>query len=279
MPATFECLMECVLAGLVEDACMVYLNDVITVVRDCEDNLQKLEQVLSKIRKANLKLTPKKCHLLTNEINYLGHEINREGIRTQKAEAVKKWPSPKDKTEVRAFLGWCSYYRRFVKGLPEIAKPLNVNKSPFCWNETCEHFFQELKKHLCQTLILGYPQPESLFIVDTDAINTSISGVLPQKQRDREVVLAYFSKSLSRPERNYCVTRKELVTQVRFGESPTVLQQISSRQTIFTAHRSRRIEVASAIQELRRPGGLNNFKNSTPTHHTVVESGIGTQTH
>lgn len=90
MPATFECLMECVLAGLVEDACMVYLNDVITVVRDCEDNLQKLEQVLSKIRKANLKLTPKKCHLLTNEVNYLGHEINREGIRTDDCRKRKQ---------------------------------------------------------------------------------------------------------------------------------------------------------------------------------------------
>lgn len=219
-PATFERLMECVLAGLVGEACLVYLDDVIIVGRDFEDHLRNLEKVFAKIEGAKLKLNPKKCRLFRSKVNYLGHIISSDGIQTdpEKLEAVQKWPTPKDKTEVRAFLGLCSYYRRFVKGFAEIAKPLHrltEDKRQFSWDGTCEDSFQKLKKHLCETPILGYPQTEGQFIVDTDASNTAIGGVLSQKQGEREVVIAYFSKSLSKPERNYCVTRRELLAVVK----------------------------------------------------------------
>lgn len=219
-PATFERLMECVLAGLVGEACLVYLDDVIIMGRDFEDHLFNLEKVLRKIRGANLKLNPKKCALFRKKVNYLGHVITSEGIQTDpaKVEAVQKWPTPKDKTEVRAFLGLCSYYRRFVKGFSEIAKPLHrltEDKRAFCWDEACEESFRKLRTCLCETPILGYPQTDGQFVVDTDASNTAIGGVLSQRQGDREVVIAYFSKSLSRPERNYCVTRRELLAVVK----------------------------------------------------------------
>ncbi|KAG6464703.1 hypothetical protein O3G_MSEX014678 [Manduca sexta] len=219
-PATFERLMELVLTGLIGDACLVYLDDIIIGGRTFEEHLQNLGRVLSKIRGANLKLSPKKCSFFKQQVSFLGHIISTDGVQTdpEKVVAVKEWPVPKDKTQVRAFLGLCSYYRRFVKNFADIAKPLHKlteEKRQFCWDESCDTAFQTLKDRLCDTPILGYPDTENEFIIDTDASNIGIGGVLSQRKGDKEVVIAYFSKSLSKPERNYCVTRRELLAVVK----------------------------------------------------------------
>ncbi|CAK1587881.1 unnamed protein product [Parnassius mnemosyne] len=109
--------------------------------------------------------------------------VSEEGIRTdpEKITAVKDWPVPKDKTQVRAFLGLCSYYRRFVKNFADIAKPLHrltKEKRHFCWDESCDIAFQELKNRLCKTPILGYPDAGKEFIVNTDASDVGLGGVL-----------------------------------------------------------------------------------------------------
>ncbi|CAK1599862.1 unnamed protein product [Parnassius mnemosyne] len=214
-PATFERLMELVLTGLIGDACLVYLDDIIIVGRTFEEHLQNLERVLPKIQSAN-KLSPKKCSLFKQQVSFLGYVVSEEGIRTdpEKIAAVKEWPVPKDKTQVRAFLGLCSYYRRFVMNFADIAKPLHKlteEKRHFCWDESCDIAFQELKNRLCKTPILGYSDAGKEFIVDTDASDIGLGGVLSQRNGDQEIVIAYFSKSLSKPDRNYSVTRRELL--------------------------------------------------------------------
>ncbi|MBJ4962376.1 Ty3/Gypsy family RNase HI domain-containing protein [Salmonella enterica subsp. enterica serovar Mbandaka] len=75
-----------------------------------------------------------------------------------------------------------------------------------------------MKQALSSAPVLGYPQPDQPFILDTDASNTGIGAVLSQVQDGQEKVIAYFSKSLSKPERNYCVTRKELLAVVKAVE-------------------------------------------------------------
>lgn len=219
-PATFERLMERVLAGLLGETCLVYLDDIIIVGRNFEDHLKKLDAVLGKLRAAGLKLSAKKCKFFRRHVSYLGHIVSEKGIETdpEKTAAVKDWPTPKDKTEVRAFLGLCSYYRRFVKSFSDIAKPLHrltEEKRQFQWDSECETAFRELKKCLCETPVLGYPDFKGNFIVDTDASSTGIGGVLSQCKDGREVVIAYYSKSLSKAERNYCVTRRELLAIIK----------------------------------------------------------------
>ncbi|CAK1586146.1 unnamed protein product [Parnassius mnemosyne] len=219
-PATFERLMELVLNGLIGDDCLVYLDDTIIVGRTFEDHLQNLERVLMKIQSANLKFSPKKCSLLKRQVSFLGYVVSEEGIRTdpEKIAAVKDWPVPKDKTKVRAFLGFCSYYRRFMKNFADIAKPLHrltEEKRHFCWDESCNITFQELKNRLCKTPILGYPDAGKEFIIDRDASDIGLGGVWSQRNGDQEIVIAYFSKSFSKPERNYCITRRELLAVVK----------------------------------------------------------------
>ncbi|CAK1599051.1 unnamed protein product [Parnassius mnemosyne] len=219
-PATFEKLMELVLTGIIGDACLVYLDDIIIVGHTFEEHLQNLERMLMKIQSAILKLSPMKCSLFKRQVRFLGYVVSEKGIRTdpEKIAAVKDWPVPKDKTQVRAFLGLCSYYRRFVKNFAEITKilhKLTEEKRHFCWDESSDIAFQELKNRLCKSHILRYPDAGKEFIVDIDASDIGLGGVLCQRNGGQEIVIAYFSKSLLKPERNYCVTRRKLLAVVK----------------------------------------------------------------
>ncbi|GFX03043.1 retrovirus-related Pol polyprotein from transposon 412 [Trichonephila clavipes] len=219
-PATFERLMETVLKGLTFEACLIYLDDVIIGGRTFEEHLQNIRKVLSKLSDANLKLNPSKCKFFQKEVNYLGHIISAEGVRTdpEKVSAVKNWKRPENLRELRSFLGLCTYYRKFVKGFSNIARPLHKlteSKQKFQWTKECEDSFLQLKEALTFSPILIYPQPDKPFILDTDASNESVGAVLSQEIDGHERVVAYWSKCLSKPERNYCVTRKELLAIVK----------------------------------------------------------------
>ncbi|GBM66799.1 Transposon Ty3-I Gag-Pol polyprotein [Araneus ventricosus] len=219
-PATFERLMETVLRGLTSEACLVYLDDIIIVGRTFEEHLNNLRKVFQRLQKANLKLSPKKCRFFQKEVTYLGHVISAEGVKTDpgKIKAVVDWPRPETVHDVRSFLGLCTYYRRFVKNFSTIARPLHKlteAKSNFNWTEECEKSFNSLKQALTSSPILTYPRTDKDFILDTDASNEGIGAVLSQNIGNEERVIAYFSKSLGKPERNYCVTRKELLAIVK----------------------------------------------------------------
>ncbi|GFT53232.1 retrovirus-related Pol polyprotein from transposon 412 [Trichonephila clavipes] len=188
--------------------------------RTFEEHLQNIRKVLSKLSDANLKLNPSKCKFFQKEVNYLGHIISAEGVRTdpEKVSAVKNWKRPENLRELRSFLGLCTYYRKFVKGFSNIARPLHKqteSKQKFQWAKECEDSFLQLKEALTSSPILIYPQPEKPFILDTDANNESVGAVLSQEIDGQERVVAYWSKCLSKPERNYCVTRKELLAIVK----------------------------------------------------------------
>ena len=113
----------------------------------------------------------------------------------------------------------CFYYRRFIQGFANIARPLHKlteKNHKYDWNVDCQTAFDSLKAKLCEAPILAYPNFEYDFILDTDASNFGIGAVISQKIDEKEHVIAYASRSLSKPERRYCVTRRELLAVVHF---------------------------------------------------------------
>ena len=114
----------------------------------------------------------------------------------------------------------CNYYRRFVKDFALISKPLQrltEKNAPFEWTIGCQNAFDELRKRLVSSPVLAYPDYERRFILDTDASDVGIGAVLSQvSDCGSERVIAYASRSLTRPEQRYCVTRKELLAVVEF---------------------------------------------------------------
>ena len=219
--STFERLMETVLRGLQWQICLIYMDDIIVFGTDFNEELHRLKSVFSRLRDAGLKLKPKKCKFFQKSVPFLGHIVSNKGVATdpEKINSVKNWPIPTSVTEVRSFLGLASYYRRFIKGFAGIASPLHKlteKGHTFLWDDKCNDAFAILKDRLISSPILAYPNESGRFILDTDACDISIGAVLSQEQGDELKVIAYASKSLSKSEKNYCVTRKELLAVVTY---------------------------------------------------------------
>ena len=221
-PATFQRLMDFVLAGLNWAHCLVYLDDVIVLGRSFSEHLLNLQMVFARLREAGLMLKPAKCTLFREEVQFLGHLVSREGVRADPAnvERVATWPTPTTKREVQQFLGFASYYRRFIKDFAGIAKPLHrltEEGDTFRWTDECERAFEKLRHLLTTTPLLAYPDFDRPFILDTDASAVGIGAVLSQiDNTGQERVVAYGSRVLSKAERQYCVTRRELLAVVTF---------------------------------------------------------------
>lgn len=117
----------------------------------------------------------------------------------------------------RSFVGICSYYRRFIKGFSSIAKSLfklTEKGREFKWSNECQAAFEELKRCLTTAPILCHPDFSLPFVVDTDASQSGLGAVLSQEIEGKLRVIAYASRTLSKSERRYCVTRKELLAVV-----------------------------------------------------------------
>ena len=143
--ATFERLMEQVLANLPLQTALVYLDDILIPGRTFSHHLANLRTVFQRLRAAKLKLSPQKCTLLQREVKFLGHVIGSAGVSTdpEKTIVVESWPTPTNLSELRSFLELCSYYRRFMKGFADIARPLHhlTGKGiPFEWSPEAECF-------------------------------------------------------------------------------------------------------------------------------------------
>ena len=220
-PSVFERLMERVFAGLTFLILLIYLDDIIVYSKTFDEHLENLKVVLERLKSVNLKLNPKKCNLLCKKVSFLGHEVSEQGIATDpaKIQSVKDWPEPKSVTEVRQFVGLASYYRKFIPNFATICKPLHKltqKDVKFDWSEQCQTAFDTVKHLLTSAPILSYPllqgQP---FVLDCDSSNVGAGAVLSQLQNGEEKVISYFSQCLSRSERQYCTTRKELLAVVK----------------------------------------------------------------
>ncbi|KAF7654556.1 hypothetical protein LDENG_00068320 [Lucifuga dentata] len=182
-PATFERLMERVLAQIPKSHCLVYLDDLLVHATDFEGVLENLRQVFEAIQGAGLCLSPKKCSLLRWEDKFLGHFVGAEGVAKDpaKVEAVKDWPVPQSVNELHSFLGLASYYRRFVHNFATIASPLHrlTDKGQgFSWDDSCAATFTQLCDALTNAPVLAFPDPRHRFIVDTDASNRELLAVV-----------------------------------------------------------------------------------------------------
>ena len=214
-PATFQRLMEIMLSGLARDGCHVYLDDVLVFGSTLEEHNQNLVRVLARIRRAGLKLKPRKCKFAQLSVEYLGHVISAEGIRTdpKKLQAVRQFPVPTNIRALRSFVGLASYYRRFVPGFAKVAGPLHAltkKEVEFVWSTECQRSFERLKELLTSAPVLCFPNFQCPFILETDASGCGLGAVLAQEQSDGQVrPVAYASRSLQKHEANYGITELE----------------------------------------------------------------------
>ena len=222
--STFQRTMELALQGLQWETCLLYIDDIIVFGNNFEQHIGRLEQVFARLKDARLKLKPNKCQLLQSEVTFLGHIVTGEGVKPNPVNIAKVvgWPRPQHSKQVKQFVAMGSYYRRFVQDFAKRAKPLlelTKKGKTFIWDKHCEQSFKDIKEALIGSEVMGYPQNEGgEFILDVDASDVGIGGVLAQIQNGRERVIAYGSRTLNKAESNYCITEKELLAVRYFIE-------------------------------------------------------------
>lgn len=125
-PATFQRIIEKVLVGLQWHILVLYLDDIVVFSKTVDQHITDLETVLGRLEQSGLKLKAKKCQFFSKEVTILGHTVSQNGIKPDLTmiEAVKRIPRPTNNSELRKFLGFTSYFRKFVKDYATIAKPL-----------------------------------------------------------------------------------------------------------------------------------------------------------
>lgn len=214
-PATCQRLMEMVLRGLPWKTCLVYLDDVLIYSRSFSEHLEHLEEILSRFQSSGLKLNPSKCSLVRDQVTFLGHVVSKNGIQPdpRNVKSVQDWPVPHSATEVRAFLGLCSYYRKFIKNFAHHSVSLHAlteKNALFQWTSQCQDAFTYLKHALSRPPVVAFPDFTLPFSLYTDASGSAIGAVLAQRQGHQEKVIAYASHVLTKAERKWSTYDREL---------------------------------------------------------------------
>ncbi|KAI8485080.1 hypothetical protein Bbelb_371860 [Branchiostoma belcheri] len=212
--ATYQRLVQLILAGVGWDVCLAYLDDIIVFTPTFDEHLHTLQEVFTRLRQAGLKLHPAKCRFAQKEVTFLGHVVSRRGVAPDpdNIAKVQDWPTPSNQTDIRSFLGLASFYRKFVPAFATVAEPLvrlTDKHHTFQWNPACQSAFDTLKHQLTNPPLLAFPDFASDFTLATDASTSGIGAVLTQTHGGTQRVVAYASKTLSRTQRRWSTYDRE----------------------------------------------------------------------
>ncbi|CAA0806248.1 Uncharacterized mitochondrial protein AtMg00860, partial [Striga hermonthica] len=214
-PVVFMDLMNCVFHPYLDRFIIVFIDDILVYSRDLEEHKEHLRIVLETLRREKLYAKFSKCEFWLDRVAFLGHIVTARGIEVDpgKIEAVSKWETPKNASDIRSFLGLAGYYRRFIEGFSKVAQPLtNLTKKniKFVWSPQCESSFLELKRRLTSAPVLTIPDPTLEFTIYSNASKMGLGCVLMQQGK----VVAYASRQLKPHEVNYPTHDLELAAVV-----------------------------------------------------------------
>ena len=217
-PATFQRLMNTVLEPYLNSFVKVYLDDTVIHSSSVRNHAQDLRKVLQTLRENQLFCNLKKCEFDKAEINFCGFKVSKAGIRPQmeKVKLINTWPKPTCQKDIRAFLGFCGFYRKFIPSFAKTAAPLTEllqNEVPWQWNQSEQQAFAELQKALSENALLVLPDPKLPYYLFIDASNQAIGATINQKDENGVLqLIACSSRKLSKAERNYPTQEKELLS-------------------------------------------------------------------
>ena len=215
-PSTFQRLMNMVFEPYIGTFVFVYLDDILIASSSPEEHLQHLNLVLEKLTEYDLYAKPTKCKFNQSEVKFLGHIVNKDGIKPDPAKTavVRDYPMPSNVSEVRTFLGMLNFFRKHIHRFADFTLPFTklLRKGvPFDTSTPPVHeAFAAIKAALVNAAHLALPDFKEPFQVITDASNHCLGAILLQHGRP----LAYESRKLNDAERNYSTHERELLAIV-----------------------------------------------------------------
>ena len=211
-PPSFQRAMSNVLSSCT-DFSLIYIDDIIVFSRDFNEHLLHIEQVLAALASHHLVLTPSKCEIAKQSIEYLGHVISSTRITPlpEKIKSILLLPEPKTLAQANKFIGSLSWYRKFIPQFASVAAPIHAvtnlskaNRSKFKWGDEQAQSFNNLKHLLTSSpLFLNFPDDSLPLLLSTDASIVGIGGILYQEVNDEKKILYYHSELLSSSEKRY----------------------------------------------------------------------------
>ena len=222
-PATFQQLMQNCMGELNLIYCLIYLDALIVFLQMAEEHLCQLHVVFDWPREYNLKLKPSKCSLFNEKLNYLAHQVSKQGVQPSNTnlKAIAECAPPQTYTEIRTFLSLIGHYRQFIKGFMQIAQPLKEHLAREGASRKLEwvslskealEAFRALKQACMNSPVLAFADYTKDFLLETDASKEGLGAVLSQKQEDGWFhPVAYGSWALTTHEKNYHSTKLEFL--------------------------------------------------------------------
>jgi len=203
---------------IVEGIVVVYLDNILIFTKMEEEHMQVVRWMLQVLKENKLFLHPEKYKFYKQWIEYLDLVIseNEVSIDPVKVTGVREWPTPENKTNVQAFLGFMNFYQRFIQDFSAKAQPLfdlTCSEQVWMWSGKKQAAFEDLKTAVTTALVLVSPQESDPFQIEADSSGFTTGAVLSQQSTTdgKWHPIVFYSKSLSSVERNYEIHDKQML--------------------------------------------------------------------
>jgi len=244
-PASFQQWMNEILSEYLDIFCVAYLDDIFLFSQNLEDHRRNVRTIMKRVEETGLTLKASKCEFHTTEIEYLGYIISPQGLRMEeeKIRTIKDWKEQTNVKGIQSFLGFANFYRRFIRDYSKITTPLSSltrKEKGWKWSDKQQGAFETLKKAMITEPILQHFDPEQPITIETDASDYAIGAICSQP--DEKGILhpvAYYTRKLKDPERNYDIHDKELLAIVdTLRKWDTFCKTTGPKITILTDHKN-----------------------------------------
>ena len=219
-PGAFQREMQEVLRDFDSKQVVVYIDDILILGKSFEEHLHLVERVLATLSEYGMKIKLHKCEWFKTEVQFLGHIVNRNGVRKcpEYVESVRSFPKPETVKQLRSFLGLVNFQRKFIPNCSLISKPLNswlgkTDKLKIRWDTEMEDSFRQLKESMATEIELTYPnyaEDAEPLMLSSDASRFGAGACLTQEQNGETRVIAYASTTFNKAQINYSTIEQEL---------------------------------------------------------------------
>ena len=276
----FQRLMDQILGDVPHT--FVYLDDILIASSTLEEHLQDLERVFNILNQNGLVVNRKKCVLGKSKVEFLGHEVDSQGIRPlkEKVEAILAVKAPSSVKELQRFHGMVNYYRRFVRSaahhMCHLFEALAGKPKKLVWNEKLQYSFDSIKQALANATLLHHPDSSLPLAVTTDASDVAIGGVIEQRGPEGWEPLAFYSKKLSTGQQAWCPYDRELFAAHQgirhfkymvegraftlYTDHQSLIPSLSKKTDAPTSRQTNQLsEIAEYTTDIRYLEGKSNF--------------------
>jgi hypothetical protein len=257
-PATFQAYINKALHGLLDDICVVYLDDILIYSHEEERHEEHVRRVLERLQQYSLFANLKKCVFDVDEVEFLGFIVGTKGVSVDRSriETIAEWPQPKTFREVQQFLGFANFYRRFILKYSKVVAPMtdllvgSVNGKkggPFVFPESAQKAFEEIKRCFEGAPVLHHFNPELPIVLETDASGRALAGIISQPEKAEDMKqrhlhpVAFWSRKMTDTETRYPTYDQELLAIVKcFKQWRHYLEGSRYLITVMTDHNNLR---------------------------------------